>query len=450
MDNDTNNNSVQPGEQLVQSTLQPEVQSEAQSMDSPVEAPVGSVMPEAPTPVQSQPVAQPAPKQKKAKKGLIIGLIIAILLIGGLVSAYFWYQSPNKVVADAINKSNSAKIIKTKIKLSGLDLSESSPMGVKFSSLEMEVAGDIEKMAFDYSATANLELMGQKLPVKAKMMLVDKKDIYFYLEDISKLVDGFFDSMSSTLGSEYTSEFNKVKQQVKPVVAKIENKWVKLPLDELKSEASDDDNEVLVCVSDVMKNFDADKYMEQAQAALKEHSFYQAGEVRTVDGNFAVKVAIDKDKLKDYSEKLSETDFIKALNECSSPKVEYGNFDDDDDDYDFDFDFDYDDNLTEGMVAPKPDEPVLKNTEFIISKWGHQLKGVNTEVESKTTTMGKTTTQTVKVEMTLDWPKSVEVKAPSDAISFEEWTKSIEEEMEKMEDSSDDIGTFNPFESLFF
>lgn len=432
MDNDTNNNSVQPD-------VQPGDQLFDQPIDQPVITSMGDAAPEAP--VQSMDF-QAAPKKKKT--GLIIGIIAAVLLIGGLVGAYFWYQSPNKVVADAINKSNSAKIIKTKIKLSGLDLSESSPMGLKVSDLEMEIAGDIKKMAFDYSATANLELMGQKVPVKAKIMLVDKRDIYFYLEDISKLVDGFFDSMSSTLGSEYTSEFNKVKQQIEPVIAKIENKWVKLPLAELKSEASDDNNEVLVCVSDVMKNFDADKYMEQAQAALEEHSFYQAGEVRTVDGNLAVKVAIDKDKLKDYGEKLSETDFIKALNECSNPKVEYDDFDDDD------YDFDYDDDLTEGMVVPKPDEPVLKNTEFIISKWGHQLKGVNTEVESKTTTMGKTTTQTIKVEMTLDWPNSIEVKAPIGAISFEEWMKSIEEEMEKMEDPSDNMGALNPFESLFF
>ena len=64
--------------------------------------------------------------------------------------------------------------------------------------------------------------------------------------------------------------------------------------------------------------------------------------------------------------------------------------------------------------------------------------------------MGKTTTQTIKVEMTLDWPNSIEVKAPIGAISFEDWMKSIEEEMEKMEDPSDNMGALNPFESLFF
>ena len=125
MDNDTNNNSVQPD-------VQPGDQLFDQPIDQPVITSMGDAAPEAP--VQSMDF-QAAPKKKKT--GLIIGIIAAVLLIGGLVGAYFWYQSPNKVVADAINKSNSAKIIKTKIKLS--QICPNLVLCLKVSDLEMEM-----------------------------------------------------------------------------------------------------------------------------------------------------------------------------------------------------------------------------------------------------------------------------------------------------------------------
>lgn len=385
-----------------------------------------------------------------------------MLLIGGLVGAYLWYQNPDKVVTDAIQKTNSTKIIKTKIKLGGLDLpSPSDDVNVSFDGLELEIAGDMNKMALDYSLTANLKLMGQKVPLKAKIMLVDKKDVYFYLEDVSKVVDGVIDGFGQSFGAELTTEFNKIRQQIKPLLAKVENQWVKVPLDELKKLVDDeDDNKVLTCMTNVIKNFDTNKHMDQTKAILKEHKFYQAGDVKTVDGDFAINIKIDKTKLKSYGEKMLETDFAKALVKCSETKIDQDDQDDyeDLDDYgevDEDFDFDFDDDDYESIDQPeisKESAPSLKNAEFVISKWGHELKKVNLDLEAKTTKNGEPATQIVKLEATFDWPKSIDIKAPSGAVKFEDWIKSIEDEAKKLKSvfggSDDDFLGINPLSSL--
>ncbi len=439
MDNNTNNDPVQPDvrPEDVQLGTQPDVQSVAPMADQPVVTSSETVLGSA---------AQPAPKKKKT--GLIIGLIATVLLIGGLVGGYFWYQSPNKILTDAINNSYSAKVVVGKMKLGGLGASSSSDMmGFSLDDIEIELAADLNAMSFDYNMTANLELMGQKAPIKAKMMFVDKKDIYFRLEDLSKVVDGMFDSFASTFGSEMSAEFNKIKQQFSPVVTKLENKWIKISVDDFKSD--DEDDKALVCLTDYLKNFDTNKYMEQSKAALKENNFYKAGEVKTVDGNFVMAITIDKDKMKAYSEKLAESDMVKGLKKCS--EMQEPEYDVDTDDYDMDITFDdedFGDFADEDASGSK--EPEFKNVELIITKWDHKIKGFKAGVESSSTGMSGSTTQTTKLEMSLDWPKTVDIKAPADAIGFEEWLKSIQEEAAKLESGATGIGGSGGISSLFF
>lgn len=397
-----------------------------------------------PTPMPSEPaVFSPVPP-KKSKKGLIIALAAVLLLVGGMVGVYFWYQSPKKVVADAINKASSTKVAKTKIKLSGLTLPESAgATGLSFGDVEMEITGDIEKMSFEYNMTANLELMGKKAPLKAKMMLVDKKDVYFYIEDVSEVVNNLLDSFSKSFGGMDTTQLDAVRQMIAPVIAKVENQWVKLSLDELPDDAG---GKTLTCVTNTLKNFDADKYTEQVKAAFKEHNFYQIDSTKVAGSNFVINTSVDKDEFKAYGKKIQETDLFKSLTKCSEVEEDEDEFQiDDEPELDIE-----DEEITDKLevedaddILPKEDlpknetEPKLKNTELVVSKWGHELKELKTEVEAEVNTDNKTATRTVKVEVLFDWPNAVEIKSPNGAIKFEDWLESIKKEAEKLGQSGD-------------
>lgn len=407
MDNNTNNDSVQP-------SVQPDVQPTMQSDVQPVVTTNG-VTPKATT-------AQTAPKKKKT--GLIAGLVAALLLIGGLIGGYFWYQSPNKVVADALNRANSARMLKTKLKLSGIDLSKDGVPGMSLGDINVELTGDLEKLDLGYDISTTFELMGVKLPIKAKLMLVNKTDVYFYLEDVSKTVDGFISGFGAFM-SEDVADFSALKSQFSSLVAKIENKWVKLSLDDIKSNMDDEDSKELVCLTDVLKNYDFNTYNQQVKSILKEHKYYEVGDVKTVDGSFVVNASIDQSKFEAYAKAAGETDLIKAFLKCGGEEQA-------------------------SNVDKKTGSVSFKNVEWVIGQWGHELKSAKVEVEAETLDAdGQKTTQTLKVEASFDWPKSVEVKAPSEAINFEDWVKEIEAEAAKMS-AGEETTSLNGFGSLLF
>ena len=416
MDNKTNNNSAQPSVQPdVQSTVQPDVQPDVQPGAQPVVT-VNETMSEA--------VSQVAPKKKKT--GLIIGLVAALLLIGGLIGGYLWYQSPNKVAADALNRVSSARIFKAKLKLDGMDLSKNSIPGVSFGDINIELTGDLEKLNLGYEVSTTFELMGAKLPVKAKLMLVDKTDAYFYLEDVSKTVDGFIGGFGAFL-SEDATDLNELKSKISSLVAKIENKWVKFSLEDVKSDMEDEDSKALTCLTDVLKNYNFNTHAQQTRSILKEHKYYEISDVKTANGSFVMNVSIDQDKFKAYVRAAGETDLVKSFLKCGDEKQE---------------------SSIEGEVSSIS----VKNTEWVISQWGHELKSVKTEVETETLdASGQKTAQTIKMEASFDWPKVAEIKAPSEAINFEDWIKDIEAEVAKMNTGAgEEAAGLGGLESLLF
>ena len=369
--------------------------------------------PTAPPQVESDQtvLSQAMPKPKGKKTGLIVGIIAGILLVGGIVGGYFWYQNPNKVIADAFAKSASAKMVQAKIKIGELNLSgaEGAGMGLSLDGVNIDMAVDLEKTSLDYSMSANLGLLGQSIPLKGKLMVVDKKNIYFYLEDVSVAVENFLTGFGVFLESMMDLDMAEVKQELLPLVKKLENRWVKTSLDELmSSDDSEDSNEVLTCILDALGNIDTAKYAQQSKDIFQKNNYFKAGDVKSADGNFVIKASIDQAKLEAYNKALLETDFVKSLTECSKNQ-------------DASVDVDEEQELTQ-----------LKNTELVISRWGHELKAIRSDVNTTVTTGSEKTNQSIKLDVEFSWPKRMDIKAPSDAIDSKAWLQEIEAQLENM------------------
>ena len=372
-------------------------------------------------------LSQVAPKPNGKKTGLIIGIIAGILLIGGIVGGYFWYQNPTKVIADAFAKSASAKMVQAKIKIGELNLSgaEGAGMGLSLDGVNIDMAVDLEKTSLDYSMSANLGLLGQSIPLKGKLMIVDKKNVYFYLEDVSVAVENFLTGFGVFLESMMELDMAEVKQELLPLVKKLENRWVKASLDELvSSDDSEGGNEALVCMLDALSGIDVDKYAQQSKDLFRKNNYFKAGDVKSADGNFVIKASIDQAKLEAYNKTLLETDFVKSLTKCNKNQ-------------DASVDIDDEQELTQ-----------LKNTELVISRWGHELKAIRSDVSTTATTGSEKTSQSIKLDVEFSWPKRMDIKAPSDAIDSKVWLQEIEAQLENVGGATP--GGVTDFGSLLF
>jgi hypothetical protein len=258
--------------------------------------------PETPFPAAGLPVNPP-----KKKKGLIIGIIIAgalVLFGGGAAAAYqFVYQNPEKVVTDALQGVITAKTMTSKGTLvydqDGVKLS------VAFNTKEDAVgAGEV-------GVDATIEVEGNTFDVKASG-IVDKDGIlYFKITEVKKLVDTYF----AELGVTDTSFLDDL-------IAKVEDKWVRISSDDLKDLGVDTDA-TQTCVSDAYAAFKTDvKQQDELTQLYEKNRFIIVGEslgsktIESVD-SIGYAVTLEEAKFKEFYKGIGDTQLGKKIAECN-------------------------------------------------------------------------------------------------------------------------------------
>jgi hypothetical protein len=331
------------------------------------------------TPAQTSFATPPKPNRKKL---IVWGIVAAaaLLLIGGGALAYnVWYQNPQKVVTDGIINAIKAKSATYK---GTLDVSGDTKVKVA-------VDGGYAAGAGDLNATMSFDVDGTTYDLGASALVDSKSDLYFKVKNIDKLIKTYRDQIPAS--SQAT--FDKI-------VSKVNDKWIKVSADELKS-YSEDASKAQTCMTDTYKKFQDDK---KANAEIgdiyKKHQFIKIDKkLGSKDGSLGYNLSSDDTAAKAFVVDFKNTQLYKDLHNCDDS-------------------FKIDENDLTKSTSSDSETP---NVELWVNRWSHQItKLVVTDKPGSTSK----TKGTMVIEPVFNAP--VTITTPKDASSLKDVTADIQ------------------------
>lgn len=397
-------------------SLEVEPSSTATSLDtttetftpSPKPEPMTSSMQDSSLPPSQNTMSMGA--QKKSKKKWIIGGLAALIVVlfGGSAFAYFaWYQSPDKVLSDALlnvlSQKNQSGITKATIAVKSKQVDVVIKTDAKSNEKVAEAAVDI-----DVTVKEGVD-KPLNFKIKADAFVdVDKEVIYIKLKDVDSLVEKLVDvvidaqleqaslySQQKPTAKEIAALRKQILKQYEPIVKKIDNQWIKI---DTNKESGDEANQK--CFSDAYDKLrDNKEVQKELLDVYSKNKFLEVKDtLPTQNGQLGYVLDLDKAKLEKFADAAEKTEIGKALAKCDEAESP----------------------ATSSPFAPTPTESEsdFKNTtvEVRIDQWAHTLNGIKVETEVEE----NGDKATLSVDATVEYKDVGELAAPKDAVDIEE------------------------------
>lgn len=252
-----------------------------------------------------QPQASVAPAigpQAKSNKKLFIwigvGIALFLALAGG-VAGYAWYQSPQKVINDAIVAAVTAKQASTDGTLAVTSGQNSAE--VTYKTEGTRYTGKLE-------AAAKIKSDGKTVNLSGNLVYDEKSNTYFKMSGLTAIMDEYIQSSKE-----------QIPADVMNIVKKIDNKWYVISTDDLK-ELSPEAEETRKCINNVLHETDKnDKLLKEVGEVYAKNQFIIVKEsLGTKDGNVGYAITADTTKGKAFGDALKKTELYKKLEKCSN------------------------------------------------------------------------------------------------------------------------------------
>lgn len=320
-----------------------------------------------PGPVTSDP-------PKKSKKRFVFAAIVAgaaLLLFAGGVAAYnYLYQSPDKVVTDAIiNASRAQSVIFTGL----LDTTGNQKV-------KIEVNGGIKDTGGLMNAKATFKAGGKVVTVEGAAIVDANNTLYVKVKNAKSIV-------TNTLGG-YATAFDAI-------ITKIDNKWVKISTDNF-SEYSANAKKTKQCIDQTVTKFKGDTAaIAQVTDAYKANQFIViTKQLPSRDGSLGYELTFDDTKTAAFMKAFMQTSIYKHLHTC-------------------------DGSMFPDTYTPQSNTGAKPVIQLWISRFGHEITELVTDINN-----GKSTTH---IAIQTLFNKQVTVEAPTEFVTIDELQQDINE-----------------------
>lgn len=336
---------------------------------------------------------QPNPKKLPKKNFIILAIIVgALLLLAAGASVYaFWYQNPDRVVAQAMHQMLRTDSASTTTRITSD--SELAPgfINIKIKELTVDTAGN--KATGDMAASLTLELNGRDYSLGGKARVLDDASVYFQINEYSELLD--------QVVKDFAGDEQVIPSDVMTELGSVENKWVKVTPADI-GERGDS----YQCAIDSLKRvYETDEFDEQLVAAYDSNRFITIKDsVTSKDGNLGYRVELNQDALRAFGEELESTKLYEDLKRCETVEPAEN---------------DMDPGLESANdTAPKVDIIVW------VSRFGHELTQIDYTITAEST--GNNEAVVFEGKTSFDYA-DVTVAAPESSMTYSEWMQSIED-----------------------
>ena len=375
-------------ESTAESTIAPAPEVEpATSTTKPVVSESSAQQPLATEPTEAQSNAFVQPPKKSKKKWIIAGIasFVALILIGSGVFAYAMYQSPQKLLGDAI-----ASLYQARAASGTVSYSESKANGTK---VNVEFASASQESQYSLDVTAKINADSKEYTIKGNGVYDKDGNIYFKL-------DGIKDALAKTSSSSLPVEIDAL-------IDKYENKWIKVTAQDLR-DSSPQAEKTQKCYKEINQKLSQDSFKKDVESTYRKHQFVVVkDELGLRDGNVGYRIDVDTAIADEFEKTFKQTESYKELKSiCDGVLVN--------------------DNNSSSRSNSSDDDDAIVNV--WISQWGHKLEKV--EITSDESS------QKVDAVVNLDYDKSAEVKVPTETVSIKQLIEDIQTEFTKAVNSS--------------
>jgi flagellar basal body-associated protein FliL len=313
------------------------------------------------------PVSSMSPKtpSKKSKKPLMIGIIIAAVLVvlgGGSALAYTLYETPQKVLTDAIVGLVTAKTST----YTGTIAIDSS--GTK---AQVELTAKSAAAAGSLTAKITLTVSGETYTLTGDGVSTSSGDLYIKLSNLNNIAT----IIKAQAGASADSLIDSLQ-------AKVDGKWIKISASDLSS-FSTDASKVQTCYSSTL-----DKYKNDTSATKQITDLYSKYPFITVEKNLSIEsgsigyqLGSDKTALKSFTNGLSSTAIYKSLHDCDRTFT-----------------------IDDSTLSSTDTSTGIGTLQVWIGQWSHQLTKVVVHSNSDGSTLDATINSTFNQTVTVDTP----------------------------------------------
>lgn len=240
----------------------------------------------------------------RSKKPLLIGLAaaVAVVLAGGYGAYALWWNTPNKVVDDAL-----ASVVMAK-NATAEGVLNITPEGSPSFKLNFDSKAVDQKSQTVLDASTTID--GKEYKLNAAV-ITDKDSYYVRINDLKKTLNSLYGD------SGMVSMFD-------PIVSKLDGKWLVITPDDIKRLTGDEtaSNKEATCVQNVLQGIKSNKAQQKELSEVYQKNRFivvkESKGVESVDGtqsNHYV-LDIDKAKAKSFGTAIKNTSVFKAVDDC--------------------------------------------------------------------------------------------------------------------------------------
>lgn len=382
---------------------------EASEEVEPATVATAPVTPVTPSTVQpTAPVAQDAANSGRnvlKKSGtklpfVLAGVLVGALLIsGGAFAAYKSYQSPEKVLSDAVMKAIHADAMQFKASVASTAKMTTSGQTVALKSLTFDSKSAHDPKA-DANAKAVIAINGNDYEFAASGVMNDNGDLYFKIVKAVDTLNKLYETMA---------DGQKLPANALATFRGLEGKWVKVSLEDIKKNDAEAAT-AYKCVLDTYKAYGNDKaMMDEVYGVYKKHPFIKSeGDAKYKDGLIGYDVKIDEKVSKDFSGAMKDTAIAKKVKSCDKNASTDESADD---------------------ATSEASKETSATTTVWVDQWSHELRKVNSVVKY---TPKEGDASTTNIDSTFGFDKSLSVVIPTDTMSMDEFTKKVQQGYEQL------------------
>lgn len=339
-----------------------------------------------------------------------------VLLGGGSAAAYnLWYQHPDKVLSDSLLHFVTTNKVASK---GTVQLTTSEDVSLKLT-YDNNNDGGSPNMTSTNAALefdVGMDEVEFKGKIKGSLITAGNGDMYFRAQNVKSFADTYletsFESYSSVaetlLGEQLTAAderefYDAMRKVIDPIVQKVDNQWIKITPADLKKQ-DESLGEMSECLEKANEKLRTDAAVKEEIVTLyKAHPFMHIKDtLGAKNGALGYKIGLDTAKANEFSDKLSDTAYVRELNKCDIEDVARRQLD----------------SVTNDDVFT-----VTKSSfEVWVNRWSHTVKQVKLSMHAKQ----DNTHVSVDGDMTFDFDNATAVELPKNTMSLRDFEKEIE------------------------
>ena len=373
----------------------------------------------APQPPYGNTATQPKKKRVRLIVGIISGVVALILVVTALLLYFLWWQNPQKMVTDAVANAITTKkaIVNGKVTVNAGDNGRLE--------LDIKTANDAPKSKTDIAARITVNGVSESVKVNAELVSDGNGTLYIKAKGIKKAITSLVDAVienqlrASNVAMDTSTEQQadaykkQIMTQLNPVLAKIDDKWLKISVSDFDEKASECSAKVMSKLQkdDAMRNEIANLYAENSFLIIKDTKVEERNGARGFE--IDVNSAESHDKARAFAEAMKDTQFGKELRKCD-PGADF---------------------KTKRNSAKNSKEDNRGALRIWVDSFSHKLKAVEFKLDDHD--------QEVTANLTLDieQDKTEEITVPSSAENLKDVMNEVVKQFSHTTSNSSNIST---------